>query len=91
MPDELMDLAAEYAADSERPMPYMDKLLSSWRDAHITSVAAARENHDQFVRRQKNQPAPGKRVVEQQYEQRAYDPKEFEGLSAAQMEELNRQ
>ncbi|MCI5846147.1 MAG: DnaD domain protein [Clostridiales bacterium] len=91
MPDELMDLAAEYAADSERPMPYMDKLLSSWRDAHITSVAAARENHDQFVRQQKNQPAPGKRVVEQQYEQRVYDPKEFEGLSAAQMEELNRQ
>lgn len=32
--------------------------------------------------------APVKRVIEQQYEQRVYDPAEFEGLSPEQLEEL---
>ena len=31
-----------------------------------------------------------KRVIEQQYEQRTYDPDEFGDLSEEQLEELNR-
>ena len=34
--------------------------------------------------------APAKRVIEQQYEQRTYDPDEFGDLSEEQLEELNR-
>lgn len=89
MSDELMDLAAEYAAGAERPMPYMDRLLGSWREAGIRDTAAARQAHAAFVQKQK--PGETGKVADQQYKQRSYDPKEFEGLSAAQIEELTRQ
>ena len=92
MPDTLMDLAAEYASDREKPMPYMDKLLSAWYEAGVTDENAARAAHDQFVKERK---ADGKRtaaktVIEQQYEQRSYEDGDLDELSAAQREEMKR-
>ena len=56
-------------------------------------MEAARVEHERFQSSQKgtDRPAaPAKRVIEQQYEQRTYDPDEFDDLSEEQLEELNR-
>lgn len=89
MPDSLMDLAAEYAAGAERPMPYMDRLLSSWRQAGIVDISAARQAHEAFVQKQK--PGEVKKVADQQYEQRQYRPGEFGVLTPEQIEELTKE
>lgn len=92
--DGLMDLAAEYAAEAERPLPYMDKLLGTWRDSGVSTEAEAREAHARFAQgfapKSESQKGGVKRVIEQQYEQREYDPKQYDGLSPEQLEEMNR-
>lgn len=94
VPDELMNLAAEYAADAERPLPYMDKLLSSWRDAGVSTEEEARKAHARFAEGfapKGEAPRSGvKRVIEQQYGQREYDPETYDGLSPEQLEEMKR-
>ena len=74
-------------------MPYMNRLLEGWRKSGALTVEAARVEHERFQSSQKgtDRPAaPAKRVIEQQYEQRTYDPDEFDDLSEEQLEELNR-
>ena len=74
-------------------MLYMNRLLEGWRKSGALTVEAARAEHERFQSAQKDagRPVtPAKRVIEQQYEQRIYDPDEFGDLSEEQLEELNR-
>ena len=87
----LVDFAAECARGVDKPMPYMNRLLESWRKAGALTVEAARAERERFQSApQGAAAAPVKRVIEQQYEQRTYDPDEFGVLSEEQLEELNR-
>lgn len=93
IPDALVELAADFARTADKPMPYMDKLLSGWRDAGVDTVEAARAEHERRQQAVGAKPVPqgaAKRVIEQQYEQREYDPEELDGLSPEQLEEMNR-
>ena len=104
MPDALVELAAEYARNVEKPMPYMDKVLCGWHDANIITPDAAREEHQRFVAMAEagsesarigvGRAGAGqgvKRVVEQQYSQRTYDPEEYDGPTAEQLREAMKQ
>ncbi|MEG0511312.1 MAG: DnaD domain protein [Clostridia bacterium] len=92
----LLDLVAEYAKNVDKPMPYMDKLLQSWHDESVTTVEAARAEHQRFAdagAKGAGKPIErgAKKLMEQQYEQREYDPNEYGVLSAEQLEEANQQ
>lgn len=92
--DALIDTAAQLSRGVEKTMPYMDKLLSGWREAGALTPDAAREAHRRFTEdaakaRADAKSAP-KKVNEQKYEQRVYDPAEYEGLSEEQLEEMKR-
>jgi DnaD/phage-associated family protein len=94
----LIQLAAVYARNVDYPMPYVDKLLSGWREKDITTVAEAEAEHESFVANAAAQkpaagsgPKPaGKRVLAQQYEQREYDPDEVNRMSAEDLEEMSK-
>lgn len=92
--DPLVELAATYARNTREPMLYMDKLLSGWRDKDITTVADAEEEHRRFEEAaaadRAKAPAPVKKVIEQQYSQRDYDPDEYGGMSQADIEEAKK-
>ena len=85
--DELMAFAAECARGASKPMTYINRLLETWREAGATTVQAARAENE---RRSPAAKAPGKRVQEQMYAQRQYDPAELDGLSPEQLEEMKR-
>jgi len=87
--DPLLDLAASYARNTDKPMLYMDKLLSGWREKDISTVAQAEEEHRQFTEKSAKAPAKSgeKRVIEQNYSQRDYDPAEVDGPSAEDLKE----
>ena len=69
---------AAWAIGKEKPMLYLDAILSSFREKNITTIEAAmkeRENHQQLLVKQPAASAPvrGPKVVEQQnYTQREY-------------------
>ncbi len=93
MPQEMILLAAELAHGKDRPMAYMHKLIGGWHEQGIANMADARADHE----RRQNQPkteakaTPGtKRVLEQQYHQREYDPDEYDEIPEDQLEEMNR-
>ena len=92
--DPLVELAATYARNTREPMLYMDKLLSGWRDKDITTIAEAEEEHRRFAEAAAGEraktPAPVKKVIEQQYSQRDYDPDEYGGMSQADIEEAKK-
>lgn len=93
--DPLIQLAAAYARNVEYPMAYADKLLSSWRDKGISTVAEAQQEHEEHTAAQKPatqaKPAAGsKRVLAQQYEQREYDPDEVNDMSPEDLEEAKK-
>ena len=93
MPQEMILLAAEFAHGKDKPMAYMHKLLSGWHEQGIANLADARAEHERRMNQPKGEskaaPAP-KRVVEQQYAQRDYDPDEFDDIPEDQLEEMNR-
>ena len=94
MPKELIHLAAEFAHGKKDAMAYMHKLLSGWHEESITSVEEARAAHERAVSqpRTETRPADGtKRVVEQQYEQRTYDAKEYDDIPEDQLKEMTGQ
>ena len=68
---EMLLLAAGQARGASRPMPYMDKILDSWRAAGITTPAQAAAQQPPAV-------SGGKRVSAQQYAQRDYTEEELE-------------
>ena len=88
MPETLIRLAAELARGVEKPMPYMNRLLEGWHAAGVRTEAEARAEHERFQNTRRE--AAPRRVIEQQYEQRTYDPDEFGELSEEQLEELKR-
>ena len=65
---------APYAAEANKPMPYMNRLLETFREQGVTTPEAAAAIHAAW--REKQQPAQqkktGKVVNEQQYAQREY-------------------
>lgn len=97
MQAEMIRLAAELARGKKDVVRYMDKLLEGWRADNVANAADARAAHEKHVaeRMQKNESKPsaalgGKRVIEQQYQQRAYDPDEYDDIPEDQLEEMKR-
>ncbi|MBR6569948.1 MAG: DnaD domain protein [Clostridia bacterium] len=96
MPLELIRLAAEYAHGKKDVMKYMDRLLEGWHAENIANVAEAKTAHEKHIAQLQQKPegkpasAGGKRVVEQQYQQRAYDPDEYDDIPEDQLEEMKR-
>ncbi len=94
MPQALITLAAELARGTAKPMQYMHKLLQSWHEQQIANVEEARAAHEKHLSELQNKPASstpaGKRVIEQQYEQRAYDPNEFDAIPDDLLEEARK-
>ena len=54
---ELVLLAAQYARGSGAPMMTMNRILSDWHRAGISTVEAARAEHDSHVRGSSVKPA----------------------------------
>ena len=77
--DEMIIATAAYAANADKPMLYLDKLLEGFSQKHITTpeqAAAERAEHQQKApAAASGAPAarPVKTVREQQYTQREYD------------------
>ena len=96
MQPEMIQLAAELARGKKDVMKYMDKLLEGWHQDHVANVADARAAHEKHIaqlqQKSENKPAApgGKRVIEQQYQQRAYDPDEYDDIPEDQLEEMKR-
>lgn len=93
--DPVLELAASYSKNVDKPMAYMDTLLSGWRDKGVSTVAEAEEEHSRFIAAAAKERAPGrasgvKTVIEQQYAQRDYDPSEVNGPSAEDLEEASK-
>ncbi len=93
----LLQAAAALAKNTDKPLLFMDKVLAAWRDKGITTLAQAQaENagHQEAAaaaRSGAGSKSPGpKQVIEQQYQQRAYDPAEYDGPSAAELEEARK-
>ncbi len=96
--DPLIQLAACYAKNTDHPMAYTDKLLQSWREKDITTVAQAQEEHENFTTAAQKASkggaaaagSTGKRVLAQQYDQREYDPDEVNDMSQEDIEEASK-
>ena len=85
--DAVLSHAAECVHGRERPLRAMDALLTRWHEAGAQTL----EQIQALPAASAAQPQPTKRVLpEQTYTQRDYHAEDFEGLSAAQIEELNR-
>lgn len=90
-PEPMLLLAAEFARGKKEPVAYMDSLLSSWHENGIAGVDAARIEHERRLAQSKAAgESPGKRVMEQRYAQRAYDPALYDDIPEDQLEEMNR-
>lgn len=97
MQPEMIRLAAELAHGKKDVIKYMDKLLQGWQEAGVANVADARAAHEKHIaqlqQKPENRPAAagtGKRVIEQQYQQRVYDPDELDDIPEDQLEEMKR-
>jgi len=96
MQPEMIQLAAELARGKKDVIKYMDKLLEGWHADNVANVADARAAHEKHIaqlqQKLESKPAAsgGKRVIEQQYQQRAYDPDEYDDIPEDQLEEMKR-
>ncbi len=94
MPKPLIDLAAEFARGTAKPMQYMHKLLQSWHEQGVANVDDARSAHEKHLAELQRKPAAAgpssKRVIEQQYEQRVYDPEELNAIPEDLLEEAKK-
>ncbi len=72
-PWELIDYAAECAKGMQMPMRYIDRILAGWKSAGVTTVDAARAQHEARSNRQGANPALG-------YEQRDNKPEDYDDL-----------
>ena len=83
-PDALIGFAAECAQGAGGSMAYMDKLLQVWSQAGVTTVEAARAQHEAWRQSRAGRAAgePGERPANPalDYAQREYAPEEDEGL-----------
>lgn len=95
----VLSRAAEYACHTEKPFLFMDKMLQGWREAGVCTVAQA---ESEYARRREalsseraktpvaSGKSGGKKVLEQQYAQREYDPSEYDGPTAEELEEARK-
>ena len=96
MQPEMIHLAAELARGKKDVMKYMDKLLDGWHAENVANAADARAAHEKHIAQLQQKPeskpavSGGKRVIEQQYQQRAYDPDEYDDIPEDQLEEMKR-
>ena len=91
--DALIALAAEYSREANKPMAFCNKVLQTWRDAGVTTVEAAKTDHEKHAEAYALKPGEqrkGKTVIEQRYEQREYDPAEFDGPTEEELEEARK-
>ncbi len=93
----LLQKAAEYAANAKDPITFMDKILSGWHAEGVATLEAAMADHEKHkaagaaAGSGPTGPAkPGKTVVEQKYAQRTYDPAEYDGPTAEELEEARK-
>lgn len=92
-PTDVLLKAAEYSAGKNTPMAFMDKVLDNYRAAGVTTVEAAQADHEKHREAYQAKPSgekPGKTVIEQRYEQRAYDAEKYTGLTPEEIEEALR-
>ncbi len=84
MPSDVILLAAGYGAHAQVKMPFIDKILSSWNDQAIRTIAAAqdeRARHGAPAQTAADKPArPAKEVAQHRYAQRDYAPDDLEAL-----------
>ncbi len=92
--DALLHKAAEYARHTDKPLLFMDKVLEGWHTKGIRTVAEAEaENTSRKEAASAAQSGAAaaktgvKKVIEQQYTQREYDPAEYDGPTAEELEE----
>ena len=96
MQPEMLALAAELARGKKDVIKYMDKLLEGWHADGIANTADARAAHERHIAQLQQKPeakpsaSAGKRVIEQQYGQRTYDPEEFDDIPEDQLEEMKK-
>lgn len=87
--DEVLTEVAGYARGKSAPMAFMNKVLESFYKKDAKSLAAVRKAHEEHAQ---NAAPPakkrGKIVIEQQYNQREYDPKDYEGFTPEEVEEI---
>ncbi len=98
--DPLLHQAAEFAKHTDKPLLYMDKILEGWHDKGIVTVEAAQaENAGRKAAEAAARTSSGgsllgkagvKKVIEQQYDQRTYDPAEYDGPTDAELEEARK-
>ncbi len=90
--DAVLTEVAGYSRGKSSPMAFMNKVLESFHTQGIATVEDAQKAHDRHA--QDYQPAPrakrGKTVIEQQYNQREYDPADYEGLTPEEIEEARK-
>lgn len=93
--DELVGKAAELARGMGKVTQYMDKVLGSWYQAGVITLQAAEEENirhrEATVQRTEESSKTGKKVMEQQYQQREYDPAKYSGPSVDLLEEARKQ
>ena len=89
LPRELITLAAEFARGKEKPMAYMHKLLTGWHDKGVANAEDARAEHERHTAQPKAEKS-GKRVIEQQYEQRSYAPGELDEIDEDLLKEMKK-
>jgi DnaD/phage-associated family protein len=83
----LLKQAAEYAKNSGKPMPFMDKILQSWHEKGITRLEDAQADHE-GRKAALTADKPVKTVIEQQYVQRTYDSSQFPDFTPEEIEEM---
>ena len=77
-PRPLIDYAAECAKGMQLPMRYMDKLLGEWQKAGVTTVDAARAEHERHSAAAKTVAQAVNPALD--YEQRANADGDYDGL-----------
>ena len=77
-PQPLIDYAAECAKGMQLPMRYMDKLLAEWQKAGVTTVDAARVEHERHAAAAKTTAQTVNPALD--YEQRANADSDYDGL-----------
>lgn len=93
--DPLLHAAAALAKNTDKPTLFMDKVLQAWHEKGITTLDQAQEENagrkEAAARGGARTSQPkGKQVIEQQYAQRDYDPAEYDGPSAQELEEARK-
>lgn len=69
---EMILFTARYAAGTEKPMAYLDKVLRGYAEKGIRTAEAAQKEHETHVTAARQESKPAKQVSAQQYEQRDY-------------------